>query len=891
MTEKGKQKEGTISLPATVSLPLSFKNSFWSQDYRNGYETLYAQLDAGCIQSEEIILNIQRRAHAERQYANDLHPPALRPDGFGIDEGASLKMGLEALLSSAVQESRAHLQLADELIKSIVKPFEDWSEAHKGRIRSSRALIESHLVAYEKKYVEVQTLKTKYDEACRNADSAEDELAFLKGSIPNSTTSPTSPSAPVPVSTATPPRPLGLSSKATTTASTPPPPPAKKKSNDGENTEDSLPSIEDDDEDDKTLVDRSGATGGSITAALGRAFTVRRKQLVAAAREVTQQAAAIPSTPPPAGGAAASPAGGKESPSTISFANDPNVGAALDWSKSTFSSLLEKVAGPQTGEGKSDKARRDAEATEEKYKAAVYSLDQLRLTLEEALSEHFAYAHRCEQDRLKAATSVLRSFHATISSLPIRIAGSSDKVTGALQLIRPERDVLAIVERLRTGPFQPRPTVYHSHYSEPSITTFGIDLRKFDETNTAQSKVPPVLTFLLDHLKGRYSSLPDAEQRKAWLYETPLAAQHHLRSALNDPNSLDNAVVSKFDLPVVAATVKLWLLELDVPVVIFSHYDEYRSLYPNRVGAEIVEVPAKAVGDHIARLPPVHLEVLRTLISHFVDLVKSTKTDESDEVYLQKLALSVARCLLRPKVDTALTLDDRFPTLLFIDLIKSYDVIFASADELKTKQREDRYKPRRQRTKPVDVRMSRSRIGVDASGSVDLGKGRDLLKEQRAGLASPPPVPPLPPLATDIPAAAAASPSAPSAGFSASPTSATTPLPAVDESAEAKDVPDEVPQPAASAPPAAPSALVEVDGQPIAGGAQYYNDMPTLKKGPGSLTRKEGVSSARRGARGPRPLRPASGGEVTASAPPTADEEVEEDARSASFTRSRPSEE
>ena len=86
-----------------------------------------------------------------------------------------------------------------------------------------------------------------------------------------------------------------------------------------------------------------------------------------------------------------------------------------------------------------------------------------------------------------------------------------------------------------------------------------------------------------------------------------------------------------------------------------------------------------------------HLEVLRTLITHFNKLIASTKTDESDDVFLQKLALSVARCILRPKVETPLTLDDRFPSLLFVDLVKSSDVVFQSADELKTKQREDRY--------------------------------------------------------------------------------------------------------------------------------------------------------------------------------------------------------
>lgn len=59
------------------------------------------------------------------------------------------------------------------------------------------------------------------------------------------------------------------------------------------------------------------------------------------------------------------------------------------------------------------------------------------------------------------------------------------------------------------------------------------------------------------------TSVHSTEKRKAWLYETPLSAQHALRAALSDPNTLDPALVEKFDLPVVAAVTKLWLLELD----------------------------------------------------------------------------------------------------------------------------------------------------------------------------------------------------------------------------------------------------------------------------------------------------------------------------------------
>lgn len=784
--------------PATITLPLSFQNSFWSQDYRSGYETLYKQLEAGIVQSDEILANIKRRADAERAFGANLHPTALRQEGFGIDEGASLKIGLEALLTSSVQESRAHVQLADELIKSIAVPFEDWSLAHKGRIHSSKTLVESHLSAYEKKHQEVIKLKLAYDDACRSADLAEDELAFSRStsSTQNQTSSQSATS------------PTG-STSSSTIKSSPLRPNFKFKRSNSESS--ALDDVDYEDENDEGLVGRSGATGGSLTAAIGRAFTIRRKN---------------------GGSNGAGGSGGKDLPSTPITQAEQNVEKALDLAKSTFTSLFEKVAGPQTGEGKEFKARKEAESTEEKYKTAVEVLDNLRLVLEETLSEHYAYTNRCEHDRLKAATSVLKSFHATVSSLFTRIHGSSEKVKTSLALIRPDKDVLAIIERLRTGPFQPKPTSFHSHYSEPAIHTFGIDLRKFDETNpiSNEDKVPPILTFLLDYVSESYSKVEPGERRKSWLYETPLVAQHHLRSALNG-GKLDKQILGKYDLPVIVSLIKLWLLELDVPVILFSHYDEYRPMYP-RVGTESSEVPVKHLANHIARLPPVHLEVLRVLIRHFHQLISTTKTDEPDEVYLQKLSLSVARSLIRPKVETPITLDDRFPGLLFIDLIKHYDEIFGSADELKTKQREDRYKPRRQRTKPIDVRISRSKMG----DSVDLG--RELLKEQKSGLASPPPVPPLPSLPTAIP-------SAPPADFINSPTGS--PPPSEVGGTQATSPP---PTTGSGSPPA------EIDSQAQHGASASIGSGGS---GGGSLTRRDG----RRGARGPRPLPGANASEVS----------------------------
>ena len=72
-------------------------------------------------------------------------PRGLRDDGFGMDEGASLRMGMETLLSVAVGESRASVQLADDLERKILVPFVEWSNGHKGRLLSSHALCTSQL--------------------------------------------------------------------------------------------------------------------------------------------------------------------------------------------------------------------------------------------------------------------------------------------------------------------------------------------------------------------------------------------------------------------------------------------------------------------------------------------------------------------------------------------------------------------------------------------------------------------------------------------------------------------------------------------------------------------------------------------------------------------------
>jgi hypothetical protein len=73
-------------------------------------------------------------------------------------------------------------------------------------------------------------------------------------------------------------------------------------------------------------------------------------------------------------------------------------------------------------------------------------------------------------------------------------------------------------------------------------------------------------------------------KRKTWIYEVPLGAVHHIRETLNsvpEGQEIPEDVLEKYDAPVLAAAVKLWLLELEPPLGLYDAWDEFRKIYPS----------------------------------------------------------------------------------------------------------------------------------------------------------------------------------------------------------------------------------------------------------------------------------------------------------------------
>jgi hypothetical protein len=78
-----------------------------------------------------------------------------------------------------------------------------------------------------------------------------------------------------------------------------------------------------------------------------------------------------------------------------------------------------------------------------------------------------------------------------------------------------------------------------------------------------KKRVPVLITTILTFLDNHYPDLEGDEARRGiWLVDVPLAQTHSLRSLINTGKRFQDDVLEKYDIPIVASALKLYLLEL-----------------------------------------------------------------------------------------------------------------------------------------------------------------------------------------------------------------------------------------------------------------------------------------------------------------------------------------
>ncbi|KAE8152562.1 hypothetical protein BDV25DRAFT_61612 [Aspergillus avenaceus] len=659
-----------------------FSASFWTPDYATGLGVLYGKLQQGVTENKQIVTIASMRADAEDLYGSrlgDIAPAVDRMSaiGFAKDDGASVKKAYEGVRTEMVEAAKNHQKIASNIRELVVSPFRRWCDQHEARIQISHDDLQARIKEHTKQADMVKKLRSHYFNKCRVVEDLEEEnkLAFqAPETSPKAKTTPKivlpeeeeeeepfeigdhvySPEdlkkllvhmlenikvgdVKVPI--------IGTYQNTSTGADI-----VEYAQNNMNATSVSYAERIGQDLVDNGLLRLVGNMGSTFANSTKMRYQWRPKVF---------QITGIPE---------------KKKPlmRVTSMANSE------DGSESPISSVSEMLAGwnplnnPYPNESPSEKLRREAREADERYKAAVRKLDQIRCKLEEEIVENLRFMEQCELDRLKAIKAVVLDFSGAISNVIPNLQSTVDHMMLYQETIQPLGDLRYLLENYRTGGFVPRVQAYENYYGSVEDQNFGVDLEA--RARADRKRVPILVTTVLTYLDNRYPDLEGDEARRAiWLYDVPLAATHSLRNALNSSKADYQEILEKYEVPIIASVLKLYLLELPDSLVSSQVYEIIKTIYSTTAHETTEEGRIKVLQSTLGQLRLNNIATLDAIMTHFTRLIDLTSADET---YISSLAQALSPCVLRPRVESSLTMNERHSYRLIRDLFAHKDTIF-----------------------------------------------------------------------------------------------------------------------------------------------------------------------------------------------------------------------
>ncbi|ORY00019.1 Rho-GTPase-activating protein 8 [Clohesyomyces aquaticus] len=672
-----------------------FAASFWSSDYAGGLGVLFGKLQQGVQENQQVLTIARMRADAEELYGNSLGnigPAAERlTGGFNRDEGASTRKAYEGVRTEMESAAQNHHKIASNIRELVVNPFSRWCEAHAARVQNSQDDLQNRIKLHDRQADAVRKFRSQYYNKCRLVEDLEEEdkLAFQDPQS-EAATSPKAKSIPTikmsePEDSQTNPIDLGdetfqpeqvkkilahmLESIKIGEVKVPILGVYQNTSNGADITE--------------YIQKHMGATSVSYAERIGQDMVDN-----GFLRLVGNVGNAF---------ANSSRMNYQWKPKVFQMTGIPEkkralerVGSAMSQDSITVDSpagaIQEYLVGwnplnnAYPNETPAEKLRREAREADERYKSSVKKLDSLRCNLEEAMVDHLKFMERCELDRLKAIKAVILDFSGAVSNVIPSLQSTVDKMMLFQETVQPLGDLRYLLENYRTGPFVPRVTTYENYYNSVDEQTFGVDLEA--RARSDRKRVPIIITTILTFLDNHYPDLEGDEVRRGiWLVDVPLAQTHGLRNLINTGKTFPHDVLEKFEIPVVASVLKLYLLELPDSLVSSHVYEIVKTIYSTTATDASESTRVSVIQSTLGQLRLANIATLDAITTHFTRLIELTSADEA---YITALAQTLAPCILRPRQESSLTMNERYSFRLIRDLFAHKDAIFGELKRAST---------------------------------------------------------------------------------------------------------------------------------------------------------------------------------------------------------------
>ncbi|GAW12651.1 hypothetical protein ANO14919_020210 [Xylariales sp. No.14919] len=672
-----------------------FADSFWTPDYAAGLGVLFSKLQQGVQENRQILTIARMRAETEEIYGQRLGDIAPAVDkvsgGFSRDDGASVRKAYDGVRTEMEDASRNHRKIAQSIRDLVVNPFARWCDAHESRIQDSQDELQARIKAHDRQAEIVKKLRSAYFNKCRLAEDIEEEnkLAFqdpemspkVNKNIPEIKVSPQKEEQ-------------QEDEVYEIGDETYPPEQVKKILSHMMNTikmgETKVPIL-------GTYSNTScgsdiveylqrhmGSTSVSYSERIGQDLVANgflrlvgnvgnnfanSSKLFYQWRPKAFQMSGLPEKKAPISRTFSLPA------SSESGSESPVVGAV-----SEYLSGWNVLNNQHPNETPPERMRREAKETDEKYKAGVKKLDELRCELEEAIFLHLRFLERCELDRLKAIKTVVLDFSGTIGNVIPSLQSTVDHMILYQETIQPAGDLRYLLENYRTGRFAPKVVTYENYYNKVDEQTFGVDLEA--RARADKKRVPIMVTTLLTYLDHHYPDLEGDEARRGiWLADVQLPQVHRLRAKINNGKPFTPDALAEFDIPTVAHLLKLYLLELPDSLVSSHVYEIIRTIYNTPTADNTDDARVAVLQQTLSQLRLTNIATLDACMNHFTRLIDLTSADED---YVQNLAATLAPCILRPRVDTSLTMEEKHACRLIRDLFAHKDAIFGELKRMST---------------------------------------------------------------------------------------------------------------------------------------------------------------------------------------------------------------
>lgn len=671
-----------------------FADSFWSADYAAGLGVLFGKLQQGVIENRQLLTISRMRAEAEEVYGQKLGEIPMTVDktqgGFTRDDGASVRKAYDGVRTEMEDAARNHRKIAQNIRDLVVNPFSRWCDSHESRLQDCQDELQARIKTHDRQLELVKKLRNNYFNKSRLLEDLEEEnkLAFQDPEI--------SPKPNIPEIKVEKEEELEDEEEPYEIGDEVYPPEQVKKIiahmlNNIKTGETKVPILgtyqntsagsdiveylqKNMNTTSVSYAERIGQDLVShgflrLVGNVGNTFANSSKMFYQW-RPKAFQMSGVPDKKAVLGRTFSLTAAGVD-PNSV---DSPVIG--------TVNEYLEKwnvLGTAHPNETPSERMRREAREADERYKTGVRKLDELRCELEEAIFDHLRFLERCELDRLKAIKTVILDFSGTISNVIPSMQATVDKLVLYQETVQPLGDLRYLLENYRTGSFIPKVVTYENYYNKVDEETFGVDLEA--RARADKKRVPIVVTTLLTYLDHHYPDLEgDEARRNVWLIEVPLHIVHKLRNKVNHGKTFSPEVLAEFDIPTIASLLKLYLRELPDSLVSSHVYEIIRTIY---------QTPAGETSDDSRRVPVLqqtlsqlrltNIATLDACMNHFTRLIELTSADEA---YVATLATTLAPCVLRPRTESSLTMEEKHAYRLVRDLFAHKDAIFSELKRL-----------------------------------------------------------------------------------------------------------------------------------------------------------------------------------------------------------------